>query len=88
LGVGLTTPPQIKNNVTKNKEAKTGLICQGRHCKGLKDLRVGSWNVNMRILEVKNWKVTLNRDEWAQLLKKARAHQGLSRNDDNEAPKS
>jgi len=33
----------------------------------------------MRILEVKNWKkVTLDRDEWAHLLKKARAHQGLS----------
>jgi len=26
-------------------EVKTGTICQGRHCKGLKDLRVGSWNV-------------------------------------------
>jgi hypothetical protein len=34
---------------------------------------------DMRILGVKNWKkVALNRDEWAQLLKKARAHQGLS----------
>jgi hypothetical protein len=34
----------------------------------------------MRILEVKNWKkVALDRDEWAKLLKKARAHQGLSR---------
>jgi hypothetical protein len=33
----------------------------------------------MRILEVKNWKtVTLTRDEWAKLLKKARAYQGLS----------
>jgi hypothetical protein len=32
----------------------------------------------MRILEVKNWKVILDRDEWAKLLKKARAHQGLS----------
>jgi hypothetical protein len=32
-----------------------------------------------RILGLKNWKeVALNRDEWAQLLKKARAHQGLS----------
>ena len=31
------------------------------------------------ILGVKNWKkVALNRDEWAKLLKKARAHQGLS----------
>ena len=36
-------------------------------------------NQDMRILEVKNWKkVALNRDEWAQLLKKGRAHQGLS----------
>jgi hypothetical protein len=33
----------------------------------------------MRILEVKNWKrVALDRDEWGKLLKKARAHQGLS----------
>jgi hypothetical protein len=33
---------------------------------------------DMRILEVKNWKkVTLDRDEGAKLLKKARAHQGL-----------
>ena len=33
----------------------------------------------MRILEVKNWKkVALDREEWAKLLKKARAHQGLS----------
>ena len=32
-----------------------------------------------KILGVKNWKkVALNRDEWAKLLKKARAHQGLS----------
>ena len=35
---------------------------------------------DMRILEVKNLKkVALNRDEWAKLLKNARAHQGLSR---------
>jgi hypothetical protein len=34
---------------------------------------------DMRILEVKNWKkVAIDRDEWAKLLKKARAHQGLS----------
>jgi len=34
---------------------------------------------DMRILGVKNWKkVALNRDEWAKLLKKSRAHQGLS----------
>jgi hypothetical protein len=34
---------------------------------------------DMRILGVKNWrKVALNREEWAKLLKKARAHQGLS----------
>jgi hypothetical protein len=33
----------------------------------------------MRILEVKNWKnVALDRDERVKLLKKARAHQGLS----------
>ena len=35
---------------------------------------------DIRIVGVKNWKeVVLNRDEWAKLLKKARAHQGLSR---------
>jgi len=34
---------------------------------------------DMRILEVKNWKrVALNIDEWTKLLKKARAHHGLS----------
>jgi len=34
---------------------------------------------DMRILGVKNWKIlALNTDEWAKLLKKARAHQGLS----------
>jgi len=33
----------------------------------------------MRILEVKNWqRVALNRNEWTKLLKKARAHHGLS----------
>ena len=33
----------------------------------------------MRTLEVKNWKkVALDRDEWAELLKKARANHGLS----------
>jgi hypothetical protein len=32
-----------------------------------------------RILGVKNWKkAALNRDGWSKLLKKARAHQGLS----------
>jgi hypothetical protein len=34
---------------------------------------------DMTILEVKNWKkVALERDEWANLLKKTGAHQGLS----------
>jgi len=34
---------------------------------------------NMRILEVKNWKnFALGKDEWAKILKKIRAHQGLS----------
>jgi len=34
---------------------------------------------DIRILGVRNWKkVALDRDEWAQLLKKARAHQRLS----------
>jgi hypothetical protein len=39
----------------------------------------GGVDQDIRILGVKNWKkVTLNRDEWAKLLKKARAHLGLS----------
>jgi len=29
----------------KSEEVKTGPICRGRHCKGLKDLRIGTWNV-------------------------------------------
>jgi hypothetical protein len=34
---------------------------------------------DIRTLGVNSWKkVALNRDEWAKLLKKARAHQGLS----------
>ena len=38
----------------------------------------GGVDQDMRILEVKNWnKVALDIDEWAELLKKARAHQGL-----------
>jgi hypothetical protein len=33
----------------------------------------------MRILEVKTWKkVALDREKWAQLLKKFRAHHGMS----------
>ena len=40
---------------------------------------------DMRILEVKNWKkVALDRDQWAKLLKKARAHQGCRANDDDD----
>jgi hypothetical protein len=35
-------------------------------------------NEDMKTLEVKNWKTAaLDRDEWTQLLTKARAHQGL-----------
>ena len=44
-------------------------VLEGRNC--------GEDGVDqdMRILGVKNWKkVALNRDEWAQLLKKTRAH--------------
>ena len=43
------------------------------------EIEMGRWcRQDMRILEVKNCKVTLDSDEWAKLLKKARAHQGLS----------
>jgi hypothetical protein len=45
VGPGADNPTSIKNIVTKSEEVKTRPICQGRHCKGLKDLRVGSWNV-------------------------------------------
>jgi hypothetical protein len=74
LGVELTTPPRLKKNiVTKSEEVKTGPVCQRRHWKGLKDLRVDLWkdgvDQDMRTLEV-----ALDRDEWAKLLKKARAH--------------
>jgi hypothetical protein len=34
---------------------------------------------DIRILGVKNWKkIAIDRDKWAKLLKKVRAHQGLS----------
>jgi len=40
-----------------------------------------------QILEVKRWKnAALNRDEWAKLLKKARVHQGLSSQYDDDEP--
>jgi len=41
----MTTPLRMRSIVTKCKEAKAGPICQGRHCKGIKDLRVGPWTV-------------------------------------------
>jgi hypothetical protein len=83
LGVGrrANNPNLVKNVVTKSKKANTGPIFQGGHCKGLKNLMIEKDGVDqdMRILEVKNWKkVALDRDEWAKLLKTARAHQGLS----------
>jgi hypothetical protein len=34
-----------KNIVTKSEGVKSGSTCQGRHCKGLNDFRVGSWDV-------------------------------------------
>jgi hypothetical protein len=67
--VGLTTPPRIKNIVTESKEGKPGPICQGRHCKGLKDLRVGSWNVlslyqpgalKMLLTQIESYKMEIN----------------------------
>jgi hypothetical protein len=45
---------------------------------GRPKLRWEDVDQDMRILEVKNWKVGFVRDEWAKLLKKSRAHQGLS----------
>jgi len=46
---------------------------------GRPKLRWDNGDQDIRMLEAKNWKkVALDRDEWAKLLKKARAHQGLS----------
>jgi len=45
VGRGADNPTSVKNTVTKSKEVKTRPFCQGRRCKGLKDLKVGSWNV-------------------------------------------
>jgi len=45
VGHGADNPTSVKNIVMKSKEGKTRPICQRRHCKGLKDLKVGSWNV-------------------------------------------
>ena len=53
--------------------AKTTIICT------LKILWEDGVDQDIRILWVKNWKKdAVNRDDWAKLLKKARAHQGLS----------
>jgi hypothetical protein len=82
LGVGLTTPPRKKYVVTRSKEVKTRPICQQDETRrdGRPKIR---WedgvDQDMTTLGVKNWRrVTLDREEWAKLLKKARAHQGLS----------
>jgi len=37
------------NIVTKSEEVKTGPVCQGRHRKGLKDLRVDGRMVLIKI---------------------------------------
>jgi hypothetical protein len=51
--------------------------------------REDSIDQDIRISGVKNWKkVALNRDKRAKLLKKATAHQGLSRNDDDDGDNS
>jgi len=45
VGRGADNPTSVKNIVTKSKEVIIRPICQGRPCKGLKELKVGSWNV-------------------------------------------
>jgi hypothetical protein len=68
----------MNSDRTVNKIFKTtpgGVRRDGRPKLGWED----GVDQGMRILEVKTWKkVALDKDEWAKLLKKARAHQGLS----------
>ena len=68
----------MKNDKTLNKIFNTkpdGVRRVGRPKLRWKD----GVDQDMRILEVKNRKkVALDRDEWAKILKKARAHHGLS----------
>jgi hypothetical protein len=69
---------RVNNDRTINKIFNTNL--DGVRRVGRPKLR---WkdgvDQDTRILEVKNWKkFALDRDEWAKLLKKARASQGLS----------
>jgi hypothetical protein len=68
----------VNDNRTANKICNTKL--GGVRRVGRPKMRwEGSVDQDMRILDVENWKkVALNRDEWAKLLKKPRAHQGLS----------
>jgi len=69
----------MKNDRTLKKKFNTkpdGVRSAGRAKLQWKDV----FDQDIRILGIKNWKkVTLDRDKWAKLLKKARAHQGLSR---------
>jgi len=76
--VGLTTPPRLKILTRILRKLKPDL--SAKDSAGRPKLR---WedgvDQDMIILGVKNWKkIALNRDERAKLLKKARAHQGLS----------
>ena len=76
-----------KNNVTRFEEFPNEISkISGAKIVGIEVLKKNpklQWeddvDQDMRILEVKNWKkVALDRDQWAKLLKKARAHQVLS----------
>jgi hypothetical protein len=53
---------------------------EGKRVTGRSKLRWGnSVDYDIRFLEERNWRnLALNREEWKKLLKKARAHAGLS----------
>jgi hypothetical protein len=90
--MGLTTRPRKKQTVTRSEKATAGQTYLRQKGKRLRDLKTGSWNVpkplteirgycdhDIRILGERNWRNSvLNREECRELLKKARAHQGLS----------
>jgi hypothetical protein len=64
-------PPQKKKMSTKPHGVRKGGRPKLRWEDGVEQ--------DMRLLEFKSWKkVALNSNEWAKLLKKARAHRGLS----------
>jgi hypothetical protein len=77
LGVRLTTSHRKNQIVQKSEERVARRTYSRRPGKCLKDLRIG-WQ-DIRILGIKNWRsAALNGEEWRTILRKARAHKGLS----------